>query len=478
MQSIEPITTWFSEPGNAAFVASLIGGLTLIVAYFSLRKRGEPKSKPGIENKGPGNAATTGGDIHQTTIIHGYTIEQHEERLKAREAEIRQEVQTAHDKERSQLEAQLDEVRRQQADIETSYGGAVKKLELLEPQLEVLREQFPAEKLEAATAALTDGDTARAGVLFDELLLEADRAKADLAFSRGLVAELDLDWIKAAESFALAANLRPTSQHLREASTYARLAGKYEEALAFANQLLDLSVEDSVNKAAALTSKAQAIDALGRHGEAEPLLREALALLERLLGKEHPDTASSLNNLASNLDDKGLYEQAEPLYREALELRERLLGKEHPDTAQSLNNLAYNLNAQGLYEQAEPLFREALELRERLLGKAHPDTAVSLNNLAYNLDAQGLYEQAEPLYREALELTERLLGKEHPSTATSLNNLASNLDDQGLYEQAEPLFREAYDLLSGSLGPDHPNSKIVKGNLNRFLEKIGKPPIP
>ena len=77
-----------------------------------------------------------------------------------------------------------------------------------------------------------------------------------------------------------------------------------------------------------------------RYGEAEPLVRRALAIKEKALGAEHLDTASSLNNLATVLSAQGRYGEAEPLYRRALAITEKALGAEHLDTASSLNNLA------------------------------------------------------------------------------------------------------------------------------------------
>ena len=71
----------------------------------------------------------------------------------------------------------------------------------------------------------------------------------------------------------------------------------------------------------------------------------------------------------------GDYAKAEPLYKEALEICQKVLGREHPDTATSLNNLAGLYMAMGDYAKAEPLFKEALEIRQKVLGPEHPDTA-------------------------------------------------------------------------------------------------------
>ena len=53
----------------------------------------------------------------------------------------------------------------------------------------------------------------------------------------------------------------------------------------------------------------------------------------------------------------GDYAKAEPLYKEALEIRRKVLGREHPDTATSLDNLAGLYRAMGDYAKAEPLLQ-------------------------------------------------------------------------------------------------------------------------
>ena len=51
-------------------------------------------------------------------------------------------------------------------------------------------------------------------------------------------------------------------------------------------------------------------------------------------------------------------EEAEPLLREALAMRMQLIpGGIHPDIDESLNNLAVFLYEQGRYEETERLFR-------------------------------------------------------------------------------------------------------------------------
>ena len=62
-----------------------------------------------------------------------------------------------------------------------------------------------------------------------------------------------------------------------------------------------------------------------------------------------------MNNLAALLDSQGKYDEAEPIYRQTLALSEKVLGKEHPNTLSSMNNLAVLLKNQGRYDEAKKL---------------------------------------------------------------------------------------------------------------------------
>ncbi len=191
--------------------------------------------------------------------------------------------------------------------------------------------------------------------------------------------------------------------------------------------------------------------ALGAYAQARPLLERALAIREKALGPEHPDTVTSLNNFALMLRDQGDLAGARPLVERALAIREKALGPEHPDTATSLNNFALLLQAQGDLAGARPLLERALAIREKAVGPEHPDTATSLNNFAHLLQDEGDLAGARPLVERALAIREKAQGPEHPATATNLNNLALLLQAQGDLAGARPLVRaRAGDLREGA----------------------------
>ncbi|HNK18741.1 MAG TPA: tetratricopeptide repeat protein, partial [Piscinibacter sp.] len=153
-----------------------------------------------------------------------------------------------------------------------------------------------------------------------------------------------------------------------------------------------------------------------RYGDAEPLMRRALAIDEASLGREHPSVAIDLNNLATLLQDTNRLADAEPLMRRALAIDEASLGREHPSVAIDLNNLATLLQDTNRLADAEPLLRRALAIDEASLGREHPSVARDLNNLATLLQATNRLADAEPLLHRALAITEVSLGGEHPHT--------------------------------------------------------------
>jgi CHAT domain-containing protein len=121
-----------------------------------------------------------------------------------------------------------------------------------------------------------------------------------------------------------------------------------------------------------------------------------------VLGPDHPDVGLSLNNLAALYNDQGRYADAEPLLKRALAIFERVLGPNYPVVAFSLNNLAFLYIKQGRYADAEPLVKRALAIREKVLGPNHPDVGVSLNNLAVLYVAQSRYEDALPILQRTI----------------------------------------------------------------------------
>jgi tetratricopeptide (TPR) repeat protein len=258
--------------------------------------------------------------------------------------------------------------------------------------------------------------------------------------------------------------------HLHAIGDYRAARAYFEHALAIREKQLG---PEHPETATSLNNLAWLLKAQGELGEARPLLERALAICEKQLGPEHPETAASLNNLAWLLKAQGELGEARPLLERALAICEKQLGPEHPDTALGLNNLASLLKAQGEFGEARPLLERALAICEKQLGPEHPDTATSLNNLARLLQDQGELGEARPLLERALAIREKQLGPEHPDTALGLNNLALLLEAQGALGEARPLCERALAIREKQLGAEHPVTAVSLNNLALLLQDQG-----
>jgi class 3 adenylate cyclase/tetratricopeptide (TPR) repeat protein len=253
-------------------------------------------------------------------------------------------------------------------------------------------------------------------------------------------------------------------------AAYAPARPLFEQALAIREKALG---PDHPDTAMSLHNLAFLVRDQGDLATARPLYERALAIREKALGPEHPDTATTLDNVASLLQDQGDPAAARPLCERALAIREKALGPDDSYTATSLNNLASLLQDQGDPAAARPRYQRALAIREKTLGPDHPETATSLGNLAGLLRAQGDLAAARPLYERALAIHERVLGPDHPVTATSLNNLAGLFQTQGDFAAARPRYERALAIREKALGPEHPDTAASLNNLAGLFQAQG-----
>ena len=179
---------------------------------------------------------------------------------------------------------------------------------------------------------------------------------------------------------------------------------------------------DDVARAEFLISAAMQTQKSGTPELSNALLIAAEAKIQGIGKNAELERARLLNKLGHEHYRFVRYAMAEPLYDEALLIRRRVLGADHPYTATGLNNLAGLYHDQGRYQDAEPMYHDALSIFRRVLGADDPNTATSLNNLAQLYRVQERYAEAAPMYKEAVEIMRRVLGAEHPKTKTVRGN--------------------------------------------------------
>jgi tetratricopeptide (TPR) repeat protein len=207
---------------------------------------------------------------------------------------------------------------------------------------------------------------------------------------------------------------------------------------------------------------------LGRYGDAEPLYRRALAIVEA--AGQTDDEATLLHNLGGLAHARGDFAAGEPLARRSVELRESLLGADHPTVAADRANWGALLEGLGRLDEAERAYADALGVFEARLGPDSLEAASAWSALGAVQHSRGALDEAERSYRRARVIREARLGPEHFDLALTLHNLGMLLDDRGARAEALALLRRAHAMFQATLGPDHPHTRAAAGNVAAFIE--------
>jgi tetratricopeptide (TPR) repeat protein len=311
------------------------------------------------------------------------------------------------------------------------------------------------DKLRRATEAFESGNMERANTLLDEIAHEAETHHANLEQDRELVHQ-DIEAFLLQAKTKMAEVNTPIEERIKEVHAIYVKADQWAKDSALPDDRLDGLLKDY----------AQFLYDYGKYKEAEPVLLRLVSLREKVLGKEHPSTATSYNNIGLTYDNMGDYAKALEYNFKALAIREKVLGKEHHDTATSYNNIGAVYKSQGDYPKALEYFFKALDIHEKVLGKEHPSTATSYNNIGTTYYNLGDYTKALEYHFKALDIREKVLGKEHPDTATSYNNIGTTYYNLGDYTKALEYLEKALDIIEKVLGPNHPNTITAKENMN------------
>ena len=225
--------------------------------------------------------------------------------------------------------------------------------------------------------------------------------------------------------------------------------------------------------ASTLANIADAYLFIGEYGNALQCAQKALEIREKVLGKEHPDTATIYNNLAFVYRHQGNYAKALEMYQKALAICEKVLGKEHPNTATTYNNIAVVYSKQGLFNEALKYYEKALYVREKALGKEHPETGATYNNIVVAYSGLGDYAKALMYSEKAVEIFENVFGKNLPATADAYNTIAVVYGKLKEYTKAIEYSKKALAIRENVLGEEHPLTLVTMNNLASLLADKG-----
>ncbi len=234
--------------------------------------------------------------------------------------------------------------------------------------------------------------------------------------------------------------------------------GRYADAEPLLTSALSNAPVDSADSAECMNEVGRLDFLTAKYEEAENFDRKAMALEEKLLGKDSPAVATSLEQLGELDNTRARLEPAEKEFRRALEIRTKSLGEENADTAETMSNLGYCLLTGSRLDEAQKFCRRAVDIEEKVLPADDTRLAIGWDNLANYYYLHSDLVQAEAMFLKSLHLRTAQLGEDHPDVGQSYDNLGWLYMEWGDFPKAKRYFNLARFTRENSLGAEHPDT--------------------
>jgi tetratricopeptide (TPR) repeat protein len=263
---------------------------------------------------------------------------------------------------------------------------------------------------------------------------------------------------------------------LFDQGTAEHLLVRYQEAADTFTHALDLCGKEATApprfRAALLAELGTVHAVLGMFGRASSELKSALEIAETLpRGEERVARVyESLGVLASR---QGLVSQAERHFRNAIEILETVVGRTHPDVAAVQLTLAGILLQQDRVSEALPVAQSAHATLASRFGASHPDTIHAALTIAEARTANAPAE-AESLLREALSAWPDYLPPNHGTAMRIWNAIGIAQLAQKRAKEAAKSIEHALEIARAVAGPDGAETMRIMYNYARCLKAAGR----
>lgn len=212
----------------------------------------------------------------------------------------------------------------------------------------------------------------------------------------------------------------------------------------------------------------------GEYDKALEYYWKALAIFKKAFGLNHPEAAMCYNDIALAYCDKVVYDKSLEYYFKALAIFEASLGTEHHKTAATYDSIGSVYGYKMDYSKALEYHLKALPIREKVLGKNHPQTATTYSNMGFVYKNQGKFDLGLEYYLKGLAIREKVLGKNHPAVATSYNNIAMVYLAQEKFQEAMAYIDKAIIIFEKALGKYHPKTKQAQRSKYLIIRRSAK----
>jgi tetratricopeptide (TPR) repeat protein len=295
------------------------------------------------------------------------------------------------------------------------------------------------------------GAVGRTSAGFDEAMrwLENARALAD-----------ELDW--------------PVARRAELAQTELEIlfySERYDDAIALARQIIEDDTTDPL-RIRALSVLAVSHERMTRWEDAIAAHDEALALVERVRGPDHPQTAMVLGNRVASLAALRRPDEVRASLDRALAIRLAVFGPDAPNVGEIYRQLGDMEVDAGNTKAAIAWFERALAVHRTAGDDA--GEFFDLGNLSLALRDLGDMQRSTQLMEEQRVVGERAFGADSLRIAQLLINRALMRVEAGEYATAVSELERSLAIMTRELPPGDPTFAYVRGNLARAYAMVGR----
>jgi tetratricopeptide (TPR) repeat protein len=215
---------------------------------------------------------------------------------------------------------------------------------------------------------------------------------------------------------------------------------------------------------------------LGDYEEAHLRLRAAISQLETAFGKSHRAVGRAMNQYAAVCEIRRDWKEAERFRGQALAILIRELGPNHPETLLARNDLALGLSARGGHAAAVESYREILAAWPESSGTQEAVHGQIWINLGYSLLALKRHAEAREALERGVSILMTVVPRAHPVFTDALYGLAQTEVAARNWAAADRYLREAQELAEAALLPCHPVAIRIFEARSQVLNALGRKP--
>jgi len=228
---------------------------------------------------------------------------------------------------------------------------------------------------------------------------------------------------------------------------------------------------DDLRTAAIRSETALALERVGQFGDAAQLAADAVATLERVAGADHPRTIQARAIWAQLLFDQAKYDDALREQQHLIGSQRALAGDTAPELWSLYSDLGRSYEGKAAFGDALAAFTQALDRADRAFGATHPNAVLARVNVATALLELGRMDDAVAGFRDAIARADAAVGKDSLFAANANSGIANAWRDSHPAE-ALAAAREALRLFRKLEGEDHPDTGRGWDIVGRSLDKL------